>query len=133
MNTKSSPILTVFAVVLTIALPVNLAIFGLMFQEEVQTYPIEERNLLSLLDYGEYARLLPLCYEIEDELLNDNATVRECFDVAMYYENAVLYKAYLRYDSQKAEYFRLKMNEFSSRISDFSFSIDEINALLDIS
>lgn len=132
MKTKSSPILKVFAVLLTIALPINIALFGIMFYDEVETYPVEEAGLLSLINYGEYARLLPLCYEIEEELLNSNSTVLECFHIGMYYENAVLYKAYLRYDSQKAEYFRLKMNEFASQISEFQFSIEEINSLLEI-
>lgn len=132
MKVKSSPILKAFAILLTIALPINIALFGIMFQEEVETYPMEEANLLSLLSYGEYARLLPLCYEIEEELLNNNSTVRECFNIAMYYENAVLYKAYLRYDSQKADYFHLKMKEYSSLIDEFRFSIEEINGLLEI-
>lgn len=132
MKAKSSPILKIIAILLTIALPINMAIFAFLFQDEMETYPMEESNLLSLLRYGEYARLLPLCYEIEEELLNSNSTVQECFDIAMYYENAVLYKAYLRYDSQQADYFQGKMNEYASKISEFDYSIDEINTLLEL-
>lgn len=133
MKAKSSPILKIFAVMLTIALPINLALFGIMYQDEMATYPMEEANLLSLLNYGEYHRLLPLSYEIEEELLNSNSTVQECFNIAMYYESALLYKAYLRYDSQQADYYQLKMNEYASQISEFDFSIQEINDLLEIS
>lgn len=132
MKHKSSPILKVIAVFLTISLPINLALFGIMFQDEVETYPMEEANLLSLLQYSEYARLLPLCYEIEDELLYSNATVQECFNVAMYYESALLYKAYLRYDSQQAGYFQGKMDEYASKIHEFDYSIEEINGLLEL-
>lgn len=129
---KAKPILKLFAILLTIALPINLSLFAYMFNDEVETYPMEEANLLSLLSYGEYARLLPLCYEIEEELLNSNSTVQECFNIAMYYENALLYKAYLRYDSQQAAFFQGKMNEYSSKISEFAFSIEEINSLLEL-
>lgn len=127
-----SKLLKIFAVLLTIALPINLAIFGILYEEETKTYPMEEANLLSLLNYGEYARLLPLCYEIEEELLNSNSTVQECFHIAMYYESALLYKAYLRYDSQQAEFFQLKMDEYAGKISEFAFSIEEINSLLEL-
>lgn len=133
MKAKSSPILKIFAVILTIALPINVALFGIMYHDEMQTYPMEEENLLSLIKYGDYDRLLPLCYEIEEELLHSNSTVQECFNIAMYYESALLYKAYLRYDSQQADTFQSRMNEYANKISELDFTIQEINDLLEIS
>lgn len=133
MKTKKHPVLVGISVFLTLSLVTNLSVFLGRFSEESVTFDIGETEMLNSLKYGYYSELLERSYGIDEKLLESNATAQECYYIGQYYESAVLYKAYLTFDQEKAAFYQQKMESNGKLVVELSYALEDIKDILQIS
>lgn len=130
MKKRKINVLTLINVVLTGSLAWNVLVFFINFADYRVGYPVDDSELLTHIKYSDYQRLLERSFDMDEYEINNSATMKECYYIAQYYENAILFKAYEGIDGDKENIHLTKMNEAKSYVSEFYYTIDEINEML---
>ncbi len=120
--------LIIFA--LAAVLAINILSFCVTFYSDlVYDYTPSESTLLYYVEDEDYIGLRSRIAHFSAEEIAASETLSECYNVAMYYENAVLYAAYAHADDVLADVYAQKCAENAAGMGLLSYNAAIIDAL----
>lgn len=102
------------------------------YEEVFYETPWDDTDLLRQVETGDYRIVLEYSYRVAPELYDQSPVAQECYHVGQYFENALLYRAYLSHDPSTAETYRQKMDTHRQAITNLTYTIADINSQLEL-
>lgn len=130
---KKNRIFNIVIVLLSVVFAITLLMTAAtLVRDWDDSYSYDADSLLYLIQEGDYADLIYEVHHNEVAGVDADADMQECYAVAKYFEAASKYKAYVQAgESERAAAQQAVMDEQAALMGDLSFTIAEIDKILE--